>query len=430
MSLQIKFTLILSILIAAILLAVDISSHAFGLSVSSNILLSIALIAFTIYALFNLTVTKPLKKIIEGFYALATGEKSDLSARLDIRSNDEFAELALLFNKLVSTLSEKQEQLKNIINKLVTASSELSAYVQELSDSNARFSGSIEQISSSVFHQNRQIEDIFKAVNTLTESTKKIAEYIVGLAASSDQVTKTSRVSKVFAQEMLDKINETSTVITESAIRVQVLSERSQQISEIIKVINAIADQTNLLALNAAIEAARAGDAGRGFAVVAEEVRKLADGSASSTVKIKNLIKEIQAEISQAMTITDKGSKEIFEGEAIVDKVRLALDDIGTQIQQVTLKIGDISTFAQQQSEETGKLIEAINKITYVSQDTNNDANQALSANEQQAASLKELSLIVQELRQMSEECKKLVSGESVLSEIAPSEGSSTTEDL
>ncbi|MFA5116556.1 MAG: methyl-accepting chemotaxis protein [Candidatus Omnitrophota bacterium] len=412
MSLQIKFTLILTLLVTTILLGVDIVSQAFNLSYSIGILLDIFLISAVLYILFRQMVASPLDKIIAAFRVFTSGQKNTVPGGLTIKTSDEFEETALLFNKLVTIIEEKKEQLKGVVAKLSSSYSEVSNYLEEITIANSGFSGAAEEISGVTAKQADNLKDVAEAVARMMESMKQVADTIIGLAGASEQVSKTSRISKVFAQEMLDKINETSTVITESAIRVQVLSERSQQISEIVKVINSIADQTNLLALNAAIEAARAGDAGKGFAVVAEEVRKLADESASSTVKIKGLIKEIQAETSQAMIITDKGSKEIFEGEAIVDKVKGALDDIGTQIQQVATKIGDISQLAQQQSEETNKLSGCVEKITVSSYDSKGDIHQALSSCQEQSASIRELTVIIQELGQISNELKQVVSPE------------------
>lgn len=412
MNLQIKFTLILSLIVVAILLGVNIFSQAFNLPYSINILLTISLISVTLYILLRQMVVKPLEKIILAFRAFNSGEKTAIVSGINVKTNDELEEAASLFNKLVFSFEEKNAQLKATVAKLASSSVEVANYLEEITVSNSGFSGAADEISGTTVRQAANLKDVTDAVVKMTDSMRQVADNIIGLAGASEQVSKTSLISKVFAQEMLDKINETSTVITESAIRVQVLSERSQQISEIVKVINSIADQTNLLALNAAIEAARAGDAGKGFAVVAEEVRKLADESASSTVKIKGLIKEIQAETSQAMVITDKGSKEIFEGEAIVDKVKGALDDIGTQIQQVANKVGDISQLAQQQSEETNRLTGCVEKINVAAHDSRGDMQQALQSCQEQAASIRELTVIVRELNEMSRELKQIVTPE------------------
>jgi methyl-accepting chemotaxis protein len=120
----------------------------------------------------------------------------------------------------------------------------------------------------------------------------------------------------------VEGMNRISEVVGKAAATVQALGKSSDQIGEIVQVINDIADQTNLLALNAAIEAARAGEQGRGFAVVADEVRKLAERTTKATKEIATMIKQIQKDTADAVTSIQAGEKKSRRRQSNGCKIR------------------------------------------------------------------------------------------------------------
>jgi methyl-accepting chemotaxis protein len=152
-----------------------------------------------------------------------------------------------------------------------------------------------------------------------------------------------------------------------SAETVKELGKSSDQIGEIVSVIDDIADQTNLLALNAAIEAARAGEQGRGFAVVADEVRKLAERTTKATKEIAQMIKKIQTDTEGAVESMEQGTKEVESGIYLADKAGESLKDIVSISQKVTDMVSQIAVASEQQSsasEQISKNVEAISAVT------------------------------------------------------------------
>jgi len=156
-------------------------------------------------------------------------------------------------------------------------------------------------------------------------------------------------------------------VVNRSAGTVRALGKSSDQIGEIIGVIDDIADQTNLLALNAAIEAARAGDQGRGFAVVADEVRKLAERTTKATKEIAGMISAIQGDTSGAVASMEEGTREVDSGIALADRAGRSLREIVTMIQNLTDMVSRIAAASEEQSsasEQIAKNVEAISAVT------------------------------------------------------------------
>jgi methyl-accepting chemotaxis protein len=203
--------------------------------------------------------------------------------------------------------------------------------------------------------------------------------------------------------ETIEGMSKISHSVNESSSTVEALGKRSEQIGEIVKVINDIAGQTNLLALNAAIEAARAGEQGRGFAVVADEVRKLAERTTSATHEIGDMITGIQDDTTKAVESMHAGTKEVEAGVILANQAGEALQEIVSSVQGVSDMVQHIATAAEEQS-TTGDVISAnVESVANITQQTAESAT--LSSN---AAS---------ELNELAQELRNLVSGFQLLHE-------------
>ncbi|HAL57094.1 MAG TPA: hypothetical protein DCP63_11635, partial [Bacteroidetes bacterium] len=148
------------------------------------------------------------------------------------------------------------------------------------------------------------------------------------------------------------------------------LGRSSDQIGEITQVIDDIADQTNLLALNAAIEAARAGEQGRGFAVVADEVRRLAEKTATATKEISDMIKKIQADTGGAVESMDAATRQADEGILLADRAGSSLRQIVEISQQLTDRVNEIASASDQQAASSQLISKNVKAITTVTHET------------------------------------------------------------
>ncbi|MBW7842621.1 MAG: methyl-accepting chemotaxis protein, partial [Ignavibacterium sp.] len=183
-------------------------------------------------------------------------------------------------------------------------------------------------------------------------------------------------------------------VVRESAETVQQLGKNSDQIGEIVQVIDDIADQTNLLALNAAIEAARAGEQGRGFAVVADEVRKLAERTTKATKEIATMIKQIQKDTNGAVESMQQGTQEVESGKTLAQKAGASLKDIINGAEQVVDIVSQVAAASEEQSSAAEQISKNIESISSVTQQSASGLQQIAHASED----LNRLTLNLQEL--------------------------------
>jgi methyl-accepting chemotaxis protein len=185
--------------------------------------------------------------------------------------------------------------------------------------------------------------------------------------------------SKV-VEETVNIMNRIADRVRDTALTVETLGTRSEQIGDIIGTIEDIADQTNLLALNAAIEAARAGEQGRGFAVVADEVRALAERTTRATREIGEMIKTIQSETKGAVAAMNEGVREVKLGTGEAARSGEALRHILEQIGCVTMQVNQIATAAEEQTATTHEITNNVAMITDVVQQTAQGAHETAAA--------------------------------------------------
>jgi methyl-accepting chemotaxis protein len=175
------------------------------------------------------------------------------------------------------------------------------------------------------------------------------------------------------AEQMLD----TARSVGLSMELIERLSQRSKDISGIVKVIRDIAEQTNLLALNAAIEAARAGEQGRGFAVVADEVRKLAERTASSTSEISGMIESIQGEVGRAVDNLKSNNAQVAQGKSLAEDVAATLARINEGARLTMERINDISSAAAEQGTASNDIARNVERIAQMTEENSAAITQA-----------------------------------------------------
>lgn len=251
-----------------------------------------------------------------------------------------------LFKRLLADLTEGSSQV-------ASAAGQISESSQSLADGSAQQAASIEETSSAM-------EEISSMVNQNADNAKE--------AASLANLCNTSAEQSDQAMGMLN------TAINE-------ISGSSKQIANIIKVIDEIAFQTNLLALNAAVEAARAGEHGKGFAVVAEEVRNLAQRSASAAKDTTQLIED--------------SGKKVDVGVDLTKKVEASLKEIVKNVRKVTNLVNEIANASQEQSEGVGQVGKAISQMDQVIQQNAANAEETASASEELSAQAQSLLSLV-----------------------------------
>ncbi len=323
--------------------------------IKTNVFTLVALLLatlITVYWLMGSMVIAPVAEVTRSLSAIADGG-GDLTRRLPTHSQNEIAELAHNFNRVM-------EHIALIIRNVIQ--------VNEKVRSNVTTMGSAtESTVNSTAQQLREIELVAAAVEELSASASEIAHHAGDTAERTNATSILANEGNEVVSLSLENVNRLTSQIESTAQKIQVLKDSSVNIGSVMEVIRTIAEQTNLLALNAAIEAARAGEQGRGFAVVADEVRSLAQKTRASTEEIESIIVQLQRaadEAHQAMNTSTASARETID---TASKVGSALDKIRSNITIINDMNHHIATASHQQSSvanEVSKNITAIHSLS------------------------------------------------------------------
>jgi twitching motility protein PilJ len=228
-------------------------------------------------------------------------------------------------------------------------------------------------------------DELAQASSTQVEQISQTTEAVEALAIFIQNVARNAQLSTEAAQDALHNADAGQQAVRQSidgmmvirenvqetSKKIKRLGERSNEIGEIVRIIEDIADQTNLLALNAAIQSAMAGEHGRGFAVVADEIRLLAERSTESTKRIATLVKSIQGDTFEAVVAMEDSTQEVVKGSQLADEAGRALNSIYTAVERQAQMIETIAHAANEQAQVSENVAVAMGQISEITRQTN-----------------------------------------------------------
>lgn len=401
---------------------------------STTAMIVIGLLAIAIGFLFAMAVVRVIARPVLQVAAAATRlSGGDLTVdELKTRSRDEVGDMALAFNQMVGNLRELVGEVVATSQELAANSETMKLTASEASRAVAQIADTIQQVAEGTGEQSREVHETAESVRELQTAINLIAEgaqqqaeavretmevmremsvSVDSVASSVQAMTDSSRQSMTVAQEGGKTVQETvkgmeeiRSAVLAAASKIDELGKNSARIGEIVQVISGIADQTNLLALNAAIEAARAGEHGKGFAVVADEVRKLAERSASSAEEISELINVIQAGIQEAVTAMAQGTERVESGTELAQQSGASLERILAVFEGLTQQIQRIADDAKRMGQGIERVVDSMQRVSRIA-DENSEAVERMAAQSSQVASaIERISTISMETAAASQE--------------------------
>lgn len=333
---------------------------------------------------FGSTLARPILLMSDRLRAIATGD-GDLTQRVRLERQDEIGDLGRWFDQFVDSIHGIVEKVRGNTERVAAAATEVAA--------------SAEEMSASVDQQSERIDDVATAVDQLNNSVAQVAHKCGDAASESRQAGEHANAGGEIMSRTVSEMRNIAVQVNATANAVGNLGRKSEEIGQIIQVINDIADQTNLLALNAAIEAARAGEHGRGFAVVADEVRKLAERTQEATQQVSATIREIQAETKTAVDQMAQSRGKVDAGVELAAEAGTALEQIVASAAAVATEIGEIAGAADEQSGTAGAVGRSIAEIRAVTEQASRGAHQAAAAATDLSASAEDLRALVQRFK-------------------------------
>jgi len=304
-----------------------------------------------------------------------TAEKNERNQTAILRLLDEIGDLADGDLTVAATVTEdftgaiadsinySIDQLRDLVGTINQTAVQVSGAAQETQATAMHLAEASE-------HQAQEIAGASAAINEMAVSIDQVSANAAESSAVAERSVALANKGNEVVHNTITGMDNIREQIQDTSKRIKRLGESSQEIGDIVSLINDIADQTNILALNAAIQASMAGDAGRGFAVVADEVQRLAERSSAATKQIEALVKTIQTDTNEAVISMEQTTSEVVRGARLAQDAGVALEEIEKVSKSLAALIQNISNAARQQASSAGHISNTMNVIQEITSQT------------------------------------------------------------
>ncbi|WP_077305851.1 methyl-accepting chemotaxis protein [Terribacillus halophilus] len=385
--------------------------HSYG-SVSKWFITAVTIISIVLGIVLSLLLLRsilvPLRSLNQQLEEIAQGD-ADLTQTVEVKSKDEFGQLAASFNAFVDSLASIVKQISSSSQQVAASSEELSASAEQSRATSDQISHSMKEIAATSTNQSTMTEKSNASITEILASLSSVAENTNSIAESSSLMKDKAEIGAASIHTTSEQMTIIDQSVREAGNGLASLMKGTTEISHISSFITDISEQTNLLALNAAIEAARAGEHGKGFAVVAEEVRKLADETNTSAGHIKQLVSTIEADSKDTEHNINNVQQNVASGMNLTLETKQQFDEIVSYVEQVTSQIQEVAAATQQLTAGVDVIQHTISTLDTGTKETANRSGAAAVATAEQLGSMEEISSAAVSLSHLAEELQMVV---------------------
>ncbi len=320
------------------------------------------------------TLQAQIEKLLQEVSAVGDG---DLRVQAEV-TPDTLGVLADSFNYMI-------EELAKVVGRVQATTFQVTNATRRLLDRSAEVSQASETQAS-------QISQTTDAVAELADFVQLSASNALAAAETAREALHNAEGGQQAVTQTIDGMVHIRENVQETSKKIKRLGERSQEVGEIVRVIEDIAEQTNLLALNAAIQSAMAGEHGRGFSVVAEEIRMLADRVTEATKKVATIVKSIQGDTYEAVVAMEESTQEVVSGSRLADEAGERLRSIYGAVDRQAQMIESIARAANERARTAEIVANTMARIAEITRQTN-------SATQDTTAAVSYLAELAEQLR-------------------------------
>jgi heme-based aerotactic transducer len=306
------------------------------------------------------------------------------------------------YSQEIEDVAREQEELMRRVE------TELQSPVEELSDASEDVAESATLMSDSLNQQTSQMESVADEVANMSATIEEIASTATEVTETSNRAERLAREGSDSASDALTAMEDIEAAVSDASTDMETVQSRMDDVNEFTTVIDDIAEQTNMLALNASIEAARAGEAGEGFAVVANEIKTLAEETASATQEVEDLIGTVEGSTESVAEDMFEMQDDIAEGRRTVNETVETLEAISEKISEANAGIQSINDATDEQADSTQEVVSMVDEVSEVSDRTADEAQNVSAAAEEQTSAIQQISNTAQSLSDRAEELDEL----------------------
>lgn len=330
--------------------------------------------------------------------------EGDLSEELQIEMKGELRQMGDALNQTIHSLNNILHSIEESAQTVAEASAQMMQKAVSIQQSTQEASSAIQEMADGAREQATRTDESSRLVEETLRAASNVSEKSEIITQSADKGQQSTHKGLESIQTLVQNMGNIISSADASANSIEVLTKRSEEISRILSVINEIAFQTKLLSVNANIEAARAGESGRGFQVVAEEIGKLAEDSRRSTVEIEQLIKDVQRDIQTTQRSIEEMKQNVVSGKSATQNAEEVFQEINLSNRETLVHAKDILQASKQQKEAIGVLVQNIEKIVIVSEETASGTQEVANSSREMNKTMAEVAHTSESLAQIAQD--------------------------